>query len=149
MANASHYQSWDLLKSSLASGAYFDINITYGNNNSKLHKVIVCTRTDFFARAVNFGGQLTQVKETKSGTSNLPEDEPETARLLIQYLYEREYEPQLPPTAVTFDHRRFHTSQAWEAVIQNRRLASRLPPYLYLARLCEYIAKAEDELQGT
>lgn len=43
---------------------------------------------------------LTGVEETQSGTIDLPEDEPGTIKLLIQYLYEGEYEPFLPPAAV-------------------------------------------------
>jgi hypothetical protein len=35
-------------------------------------------------------------KEAESGVINLPEDEPEIVKLLIQYLYEGEYEPLLP-----------------------------------------------------
>jgi hypothetical protein len=35
-------------------------------------------------------------KEAKSGVIDLPEDEPEVIRLLIQYLYEAEYNPVLP-----------------------------------------------------
>ena len=87
-------QVLDSLKSSLTSGAYSDFKITCGSDTYKVHKVIVCTRAGFFARAVSFGGQ-----ETESGILDLPEDQPEIVKLLIQYLYEGEYEPQLPPTA--------------------------------------------------
>jgi len=44
--------------------------------------------------------RLTGVEETHSGTIDLPDDEPEIIRLLVQYLYEGEYEPFLPPAAV-------------------------------------------------
>jgi hypothetical protein len=39
------------------------------------------------------------IKETQTDKVDLPEDEPETVKLLIQYLYEGEYEPFLPPVA--------------------------------------------------
>ncbi|KAJ6191983.1 hypothetical protein J3E72DRAFT_399462 [Bipolaris maydis] len=94
MATTSQNQVLKSLRSSLASGAYSDFKTTCGSDTYKVHRVIVCNRAGFFARAVSFGGQ-----ETESGILNLPEDEPETVKLLIQYLYEGEYEPQLPPAA--------------------------------------------------
>lgn len=39
-------------------------------------------------------------QETQSGAIDLPEDEPEIVKLLVQYLYEGEYEPVLPSTDV-------------------------------------------------
>jgi hypothetical protein len=38
-------------------------------------------------------------KETQAGKVDLPDDEPEIVKLLVQYLYESEYEPVLPPAA--------------------------------------------------
>ena len=52
--------------------------------------MIVCTRADFFARAIKFGG-----KEVTDGKIDLPEDDPAIVALLITYLYEGEYEPRL------------------------------------------------------
>ncbi|KAJ6276465.1 hypothetical protein J3E71DRAFT_365776 [Bipolaris maydis] len=83
MATTSQNQVLKSLRSSLASGAYSDFKTTCGSDTYKVHRVIVCNRAGFFARAVSFGGQ-----ETESGILNLPEDEPETVKLLIQYLYE-------------------------------------------------------------
>lgn len=42
-------------------------------------------------------------KESQHGVINLPEDEPDIIKLLVQYLYENEYGPLLPayPSAVT------------------------------------------------
>ncbi|KAJ6284184.1 hypothetical protein J3E71DRAFT_390632 [Bipolaris maydis] len=79
------------------SSTYSDFKITCGSDTYKVRKVIVYNRAEFFARAVSFSGQ-----ETKSGILDLPEDEPETVKLLIQYLYERGYEPQLPLTDTLF-----------------------------------------------
>ncbi|CAN9419816.1 unnamed protein product [Alternaria alternata] len=75
----------------LKSGAYSDLTITCGNDTHKVHKVIVCERAEFFARNLKFGG-----KESESSIIDLPEDEPTIIKLLIQYLYEGEYEPLLP-----------------------------------------------------
>ncbi|RYO70402.1 hypothetical protein AA0113_g3234 [Alternaria arborescens] len=75
----------------LKSGAYSDLTIACGSDTYKVHKVIICGRADFFARTLNFGG-----KESESGVVDLPEDEPTIVKLLIQYLYEGEYEPLLP-----------------------------------------------------
>ncbi|KAI5377061.1 hypothetical protein J4E82_004144 [Alternaria postmessia] len=79
------------MESVLKSGAYSDLTITCGNDTHKVHKVIVCERAEFFARNLKFGG-----KESESSIIDLPEDEPTIIKLLIQYLYEGEYEPLLP-----------------------------------------------------
>ncbi|KZM22845.1 hypothetical protein ST47_g6011 [Ascochyta rabiei] len=81
------------IKGALTSGAYSDLAITCGSDTYNVHKVIVCPRADFFARAVKFGGE-----EAQTGTVNLPEDEPEVVELLVQYLYEGDYDPVLLPT---------------------------------------------------
>ncbi|KAH7081227.1 hypothetical protein BKA63DRAFT_405963 [Paraphoma chrysanthemicola] len=77
--------------SCLRDGKYSDLVITCGTDTYNVHKVIVCTRAQVFSRAVGFGG-----KESDEGKIDLPEDEPDTVALLMQYLYEGEYEPQLP-----------------------------------------------------
>ncbi|KAH6644293.1 hypothetical protein C7974DRAFT_459937 [Boeremia exigua] len=76
---------------SLTSGAYSDMTITCGQDTYKVHKVIVCCRAGFFARAIKFGGQ-----ETQTGTIDLPDDDVEAVKCLIHYLYEGEYSPALP-----------------------------------------------------
>ncbi|KAI4659343.1 uncharacterized protein J4E78_005770 [Alternaria triticimaculans] len=90
MAEAAQTQALASLKGSLKSGAYSDLTIKCGSDMYKVHKVIVCERAEFFARAIKFGGQ-----ESESGTVDLPKDEPAIVKLLIQYLYEGEYEPLL------------------------------------------------------
>lgn len=87
MADAARKQVFDLLKSSLASGAYSDLTITCGSDTYKVHKVIVCGRSEFFARAVSFGGQ-----ESQSNVIDLPEDEPNIVKKLVQYFYESDYQ---------------------------------------------------------
>ncbi|KNG50713.1 hypothetical protein DDE82_003395 [Stemphylium lycopersici] len=91
MAGASRQQLLATFKDLLASGAFSDLTLTCGADTYRVHKNIVCSRADFFARAVKFGG-----KETEQGQVDLPDDEPFIVKLLIQYIYEGEYEPCLP-----------------------------------------------------
>jgi len=44
--------------SCLTSGDYSDLAIKCGDDIYKVHKLIVCTRSEFFARAVKFGGKV-------------------------------------------------------------------------------------------
>ncbi|KAF2134922.1 hypothetical protein P153DRAFT_329795 [Dothidotthia symphoricarpi CBS 119687] len=92
MADVSQKQLLASFKGLLKSGAYSDLTVTCGDDSYKVHRVIVCERADFFARAIKFGGQ----KEAENRTIDLPEDDPDVIKLLIQYLYEGEYEPLLP-----------------------------------------------------
>ncbi|KAB2104429.1 Kynureninase 2 [Alternaria gaisen] len=85
------YNTFNDVWSVLKSGAYSDLTITCNNDTYKVHKAIVCERAEFFARNLKFGG-----KESVSGIINLPDDEPDTIRLLIHYLYGGEYKPLLP-----------------------------------------------------
>ncbi|KAI4622192.1 hypothetical protein J4E83_004932 [Alternaria metachromatica] len=91
MAEAAQKQVLTSLKGFLKSGAYSDLTITSGSDTFNVHKVIVCERAEFFARTLKFGG-----KESESDIIDLPEDEPAIVKLLVQYLYEGEYEPLLP-----------------------------------------------------
>ncbi|KAJ8106542.1 hypothetical protein OPT61_g9463 [Boeremia exigua] len=88
MATASQRQALALFESLLASGAYSDLTITCGGRVYKVHRVVVCSRAGFFARAIKFGGQ-----EAQAGTIDLPEDDPETVELLLHFLYGGEYHP--------------------------------------------------------
>ncbi|KAH8728872.1 hypothetical protein GQ44DRAFT_737104 [Phaeosphaeriaceae sp. PMI808] len=88
MAEASRKKLLISLRESLQSGNYSDLTVTCGQDIYKVHKVIVCSRTVFFANAIKFPG-----KESKEATVDLPEDEPEVIKLLMQYLYEGEYQP--------------------------------------------------------
>jgi hypothetical protein len=68
--------------------------------------MIVCSRADFFARAIKFGGTVSSTathaslinkgQEATRGKINLPEDEPVFIKLLVQYSYEGEHDPRLP-----------------------------------------------------
>lgn len=86
---------------------YSDLVITCGAETFNVHKLVVCSRVDFFDRAVNFGGQLSGVlrlrfvlvdtyKETTTGKIDLPDDEPAIVKLVLQYLYEGNYDSAQP-----------------------------------------------------
>jgi hypothetical protein len=49
---ADHYPSC------LTSGEYSDLTIKCGDDVYNVHKIIVCTRAGFFARAIKFGGRV-------------------------------------------------------------------------------------------
>lgn len=72
----------------------------------KLHKLIVCSRSEFFKRAVSFGGKVSlcldgslrrwlanSKQETQTGEIDLPDDDPKAVKLMVQYLYEADYNP--------------------------------------------------------
>ncbi|KAF2134918.1 hypothetical protein P153DRAFT_279961, partial [Dothidotthia symphoricarpi CBS 119687] len=82
-------------RSLLASGKYSDFVITCGSDTYNVHKSVVCTRSGFFERAERFAvGKVSQAEAAESKV-DLPEDEPPDVKLLIQYMYESEYEPTL------------------------------------------------------
>ncbi|KAF2703730.1 hypothetical protein K504DRAFT_473736 [Pleomassaria siparia CBS 279.74] len=85
MAETSRDQMMTSVKELFKSGDYSDLVLTCGNDTYKVHKNIVCTRAKFFAKAIKFPG-----KESEEGKIDLPEDEPEIVKLLVQYLYEAE-----------------------------------------------------------
>jgi len=88
MADTARSQLLDCLKGLLISGEHSDLTITCGSDSYKIHKNIACSRVGFFAGAENFGG-----KETNEASIDLPDDEPAIVKLLIQYIYEAEYDP--------------------------------------------------------
>ncbi|KAI4622193.1 hypothetical protein J4E83_004933 [Alternaria metachromatica] len=91
MAEAARNQLHLTFKNLLASGEFSDLTVTCGPDSYKVHKNVVCSRAEFFSRAVKFGG-----KETEQGSVDLPEDEPAIVKLMMQYIYEGEYDPTLP-----------------------------------------------------
>ncbi|CAN9449974.1 unnamed protein product [Alternaria alternata] len=83
------------LKSLLESGDYSDFVITCGTDTYNVHKNVVCTRAGFFKGAERF----TTGQEAAAAKADLSEDEPEIVKLLVQYLYEGEYDIKLTDMA--------------------------------------------------
>ncbi|KAJ5055132.1 hypothetical protein J3E74DRAFT_442477 [Bipolaris maydis] len=74
------------IKKCLDSGEYSDLTITCGNDVYKVHKMILCTQSDFLAGAIRFPG-----KESEQANINLPNDEPAVVKLGVKYLYTGDY----------------------------------------------------------
>ncbi|RYO37466.1 hypothetical protein AA0111_g2145 [Alternaria arborescens] len=83
------------LKSLLESDEYSDFVITCGTDTYNVHKNVVCTRAGFFKGAEGF----TAGQEGATAKADLSEDEPEIVKLLVQYLYEGEYDVTLTDMA--------------------------------------------------
>ncbi|GKU08016.1 speckle-type poz protein [Fusarium langsethiae] len=79
------------LKELFDESAYSDLTIVCGDDCYKVHKAIVCPRSEFFASACNGPFQ-----EGDSGVIHLPEDDPLAMKMMIHYFYHLDY-----PTATT------------------------------------------------
>ncbi|KAL2166783.1 hypothetical protein VTG60DRAFT_2136 [Thermothelomyces hinnuleus] len=66
-------------------GTYSDLTITCGNDEYKVHKAIICPRSSF-AKAC--GGLF---QEGSTGVVSLPDDDPQTVRLMMHYFYHLDY----------------------------------------------------------
>ncbi|KAI7763707.1 hypothetical protein LZL87_011564 [Fusarium oxysporum] len=62
----------------LKTGDYSDFVIICGQARHKVHKAIICPRSDFF-------------KESQTGEVELPDDDPFAVSMMIQYLYHQTY----------------------------------------------------------
>ncbi|KAH7149118.1 hypothetical protein B0J13DRAFT_550713 [Dactylonectria estremocensis] len=67
---------------SAESGVYSDLLIKCGTDEYYVHKILLCTRSPFFAKACD--GPF---KEGQSGEIDLPDDDPEAVASMICYLY--------------------------------------------------------------
>ncbi|KAI4640059.1 hypothetical protein J4E93_008859 [Alternaria ventricosa] len=92
MTERTHGDVTARLKALLSSGDYSDLKITCGLDAYNVHKAIVCPQSSFFKNAEKFPVG----KEAEEGRVHLPEDDPHAVKLLVQYFYESEYDPQLP-----------------------------------------------------
>ncbi|KAI9778216.1 MAG: hypothetical protein M1839_008333 [Geoglossum umbratile] len=78
------------------SGKYSDLTITCGSEIFKVHRSVVCPRSQFFAAACN--GKF---KEGISGKIALIEDDPATVQRMLSYLYTLDYEDEIHTNAET------------------------------------------------
>ncbi|EXK28680.1 hypothetical protein FOMG_15139 [Fusarium oxysporum f. sp. melonis 26406] len=70
------------------TGDYSDLVISCGKDQYRVHKAIICPRSDFLKAA--FDGEF---KEAQTGTIDLPDDDPVAVRMMIEYLYHDIYAP--------------------------------------------------------
>ncbi|KAI1160436.1 BTB/POZ protein [Nemania serpens] len=83
-----------------SNGDYSDLTIVCDGKHYRVHKCIICPRSDFFAAACRGG-----FKEAREGKISLPDDDPKAVDLMIWYFYHLDYEVhgaggatgQLPP----------------------------------------------------
>ncbi|KAI4639934.1 hypothetical protein J4E93_008733 [Alternaria ventricosa] len=134
MAEAAQKQVLTSLKGFLESGAYSDLTITSGSDTFNVHKVIVCGRAEFFARTLKFA---------ESDIIDLPEDESAIVKLLVQYLYEGEYEPFLPDTGSTLNLSsvKFNCEECNPSVPSLPLLNGKVDQLLLHAKMYEYADK--------
>jgi hypothetical protein len=73
------------MKNLLTTGEYSDFEIVCEGKTFKVHKAIICPRSEYFKKAVSFG------KEAEENKITLQEDEVEMIEYMLQYLYEGDY----------------------------------------------------------
>ncbi|KAF5631134.1 amino acid transport gap1 [Fusarium tjaetaba] len=87
----------EALANLLQTGDYSDLTITCGKDQYRVHKAIICPRSNFFKAACD--GKF---KEAQTGEIDLPDDDPTAVRMMIQYLYHDTYVP--PKAIIHRDH---------------------------------------------
>ncbi|KAF5561714.1 kelch 4 [Fusarium napiforme] len=70
----------------LNTGDYSDFIIICGEACHKVHKAIICPRSDFFKAACCSG-----FKEAQTGEVELPDDDPFAVSMMIEYFYHQTY----------------------------------------------------------
>ncbi|KAK7973778.1 hypothetical protein PG989_015626 [Apiospora arundinis] len=85
------------LKKLFDSGVYTDLKIVCGNDQHQVHKAIVCLRSGRLAQ------MCSEIGPSQEATITIPDDDPQTIDLMLQYLYTLEYQPRLvtPPVTTT------------------------------------------------
>ncbi|CAN9427161.1 unnamed protein product [Alternaria alternata] len=91
MAEQAREEFMRTFKSLLESGDYSDFAITCGSDTYNVHKNVVCTRSGFFKGAERF----TANQGAATAKADLSEEDPVIVKLLVQYLYEGEYDTKL------------------------------------------------------
>ncbi|CAI6309149.1 unnamed protein product [Periconia digitata] len=72
----------------LSAGKYTDFTIKCGSLEKKVHKLILGSKSPFFAKLFEH-----HWKEAETNVVSLDEDDPAVVELFLQYLYNQEYEP--------------------------------------------------------
>ncbi|KAL5115330.1 hypothetical protein ACEQ8H_006775 [Pleosporales sp. CAS-2024a] len=102
MAEEASRQLLEDVKRYLKASDFSDFDITCHDHIFRVHKLVLCTRSQFFANALKFPGKHHVPKsdpadqEHEEGRIDLPDDEPAMIKLMIDYIYSAEYEPFLP-----------------------------------------------------
>ncbi|KAL2158847.1 hypothetical protein VTH06DRAFT_4039 [Thermothelomyces fergusii] len=86
------------LKGLYSSGEHSDLVISCQGKEYRVHKAIVCPRSDFFSTACR-----SDFKEAQEGKIDLPDDDPELVRIMIYYLYHLDYSVSPPQKQVVSD----------------------------------------------
>ncbi|OJJ42308.1 hypothetical protein ASPZODRAFT_125791, partial [Penicilliopsis zonata CBS 506.65] len=77
----------DAMRSLLTHGEFSDMEIHCGGTTFKTHRAVVCMQSHFFHSALSDG-----FKETVSQAVSLPEDDPETIKRVLHFLYLQDYD---------------------------------------------------------
>ncbi|KAI0096202.1 hypothetical protein GGR51DRAFT_553681 [Nemania sp. FL0031] len=69
------------------SAEYSDLTISCGERRYRVHKALICPRSDFFAAACR--GDF---KENREGIVDLPDDDPRAVEMMVYYFYHFRYD---------------------------------------------------------
>ncbi|KAK8093138.1 uncharacterized protein PG998_014539, partial [Apiospora kogelbergensis] len=86
---------------------YSDLIISCGGTDHRVHRSIVCPRSDFFAAACRNG-----FNEAKEGKISLSDDDDKAVDFMIYYLYNLNYHPSYPREQSENDLERKENNQA-------------------------------------
>ncbi|KAI5362582.1 Putative BTB/POZ domain-containing protein [Septoria linicola] len=77
----------DSIRGLLGDSRYADLTITCGERKWRVHKAVVCTRCEFFAKAVD-----RRFKESTDNIVDLEEDPPKAVAAMMRFLYTDDYD---------------------------------------------------------
>ncbi|OIW22532.1 hypothetical protein CONLIGDRAFT_587322, partial [Coniochaeta ligniaria NRRL 30616] len=67
-------------------GKYSDLTIVCGESTYRAHKAVLCTRSQFFAKACDGAFQ-----EASTGVIDLSQDDPQAVKMMMHYFYHLDY----------------------------------------------------------
>ncbi|RDI83877.1 hypothetical protein Vi05172_g6279 [Venturia inaequalis] len=79
--------SLDGMAELLDSGEYSDMSVTCKQKVFKVHKAVVCTRSNFFRNAMKNG----TFKESETGNIDLSDDDPLAVEAVLRFVYQGSY----------------------------------------------------------